>query len=188
MARPHIPPSAIQPGLPDATPPARSSAALEQIEVASPCHAAWDEMTGDDRARFCRQCEKHVYNLSGMTRAEAQALVNQTEGRLCVRFYRRSDGTIMTQDCPVGVAALRRPLYLVAGLVTFVAASLGLVTVGTLTASSLRDDNGPWPAPVQMVLDWLFPPAVCVMGAPAPIAPNAANQVEILEQEPADLP
>ena len=42
---------------------------LEQIRVASPCHANWDEMTGTDQARFCGQCRKNVYNLSEMTRA-----------------------------------------------------------------------------------------------------------------------
>ena len=48
---------------------------LEQIHVASPCHADWDEMTGTDQARFCQSCRKNVYNLSEMTRAEAQALI-----------------------------------------------------------------------------------------------------------------
>ncbi len=83
---------------------------LHTIKVASPCHADWDEMKGDDQARFCGTCRKNVYNLSGMTEDEAQALVNRLEGRLCVRFYTRADGTLLTQDCPVGLRAVRRKL------------------------------------------------------------------------------
>ena len=67
-------------------------------------------MEGDDQARFCRTCRKNVYNLSEMTEGEAQALVNRLEGRLCVRFYTRADGTLLTQDCPVGLRAVRRKL------------------------------------------------------------------------------
>ena len=79
---------------------------LEQIRIASPCHADWGEMTGTDQARFCQSCRKNVYNLSEMTRAQAEVLIQEKEGRLCVRFYTRADGTVLTQDCPVGLRAL----------------------------------------------------------------------------------
>ena len=45
---------------------------LDQIEVAAPCHASWDEMTGDETTRFCEHCLQNVYNLSSMSREEAQ--------------------------------------------------------------------------------------------------------------------
>ncbi|MBV9957368.1 MAG: hypothetical protein JO360_03070 [Acidobacteria bacterium] len=83
---------------------------LDQVKVAAPCTADWESMLGDERRRFCGQCEKNVYNLSAMTRREAEELINRTEGRLCVRFYRRADGTVLTQDCPVGLLALKRRL------------------------------------------------------------------------------
>jgi len=83
---------------------------LHTLKVASPCHADWDEMQGDAQVRFCGGCRKSVYNLSEMTHDEAQALVNRLEGRLCVRFYARADGTLLTQDCPVGLRAVRRKL------------------------------------------------------------------------------
>ena len=83
---------------------------LETIRIAAPCSADWDAMEGTGAARFCQTCRKNVYNLSAMTRAEAEALVTRTEGRLCVRFYTRADGTLLTQDCPVGLKAMRRKL------------------------------------------------------------------------------
>src|SRR5215208_4954218 len=81
---------------------------LEHVKVAAPCPADWSKMVGDERARYCDRCSLHVYNLTGMTRREAEALVASTEGRLCVRFYRREDGTILTRNCPVGLSALKR--------------------------------------------------------------------------------
>ncbi len=81
---------------------------LNDVRVASPCPAEWDGMIGTDRVRFCGQCELSVYNLSSMSRREAESWIARTEGRLCVRFYRRKDGSIITQDCPVGLRALKR--------------------------------------------------------------------------------
>lgn len=80
---------------------------LEAIHIASPCSADWNAMQGDDRARFCGTCQKNVYNLSDMTRTQAQALVAEKEGNLCVQFYRRADGTVLTDDCPVPLRPAR---------------------------------------------------------------------------------
>jgi hypothetical protein len=96
---------------------------LHQIRVASPCSAFWEEMEGDDRVRFCADCRLNVYNLSAMGASEAAALVREREGRLCVHYYERPDGTMLTRDCPVGFRAMRRRLLarmavLVGGLAT----------------------------------------------------------------------
>jgi hypothetical protein len=88
---------------------------LDRLTIASPCAVSWDAMSGDDRVRSCAQCRLNVYNLSAMTRPEAETLIAQKEGRACVRFYRRADGTVLTQDCPVGLAAVRRKLRRLAG-------------------------------------------------------------------------
>src|SRR5438309_12073962 len=81
---------------------------LDRIQVATPCTARWEDMKGEGAARFCGECNKHVYDLSGMERAAVEKLVRETEGRLCVRFYKRADGTLLTADCPVGLAARAR--------------------------------------------------------------------------------
>lgn len=77
---------------------------LANVRIASPCHARWGHMVGDERARFCGECSKHVYNLSALTAEEAAALIREKEGQLCARFYQRPDGTVLTADCPVGAA------------------------------------------------------------------------------------
>jgi len=71
-------------------------------------------MFGNERIRFCDQCKLNVYNLSEMTRTEAERLVSQAEGRVCIRYYQRRDGSILTKNCPVGLAAIKRRLSRVA--------------------------------------------------------------------------
>jgi hypothetical protein len=81
---------------------------LDNVSVASPCSQDWNAMIGDERKRYCGDCKLNVYNLSGMSRAEAERLILNAEGRLCVRFYKRADGSVLTQDCPVGWQAVKR--------------------------------------------------------------------------------
>ena len=99
---------------------------LDHLRIAAPCPADWDQMFSfeDERVRFCSQCNLNVYNLSGMSRREAEALITKTEGRLCVRFYRRADGSILTQNCPVGLKAIKRRMAWVAQVVLGMALSL----------------------------------------------------------------
>src|SRR5215467_5650417 len=74
---------------------------INNVRIASPCPADWDKMIGDDRVRHCAECNLNVYNFSAMTTSEVERLLSG-EGRLCARFYRRKDGTMLTQDCPRG--------------------------------------------------------------------------------------
>lgn len=98
---------------------------LDGIRVASPCTADWNQMTGDDRTRHCDECKKNVYNLSDMTREEAEALLIERNGDLCVRYHQRHDGTILLADCTVGVQHRRRRRWIAAGAVTILAGSVG---------------------------------------------------------------
>ena len=75
---------------------------IDRLRIASPCKVPWSAMAGDDRARFCAHCEKHVYNIAAMTSDDVGDLIRRTEGSFCARLYRRRDGTVLTADCPVG--------------------------------------------------------------------------------------
>ena len=92
---------------------------LDNLRIAAPCPADWDQMFSfeDERVRFCSQCNLNVYNLSDMSRQEAEALITKTEGRLCVRFYRKADGSVLTQNCPVGLKAIKRRVAWVAQVI-----------------------------------------------------------------------
>jgi hypothetical protein len=109
---------------------------LDSVRVAAPCSAGWDNMVGTERVRFCGQCNLNVYNLSAMTKSEAERLLMESEGRLCVRYYRRADGTILTKNCPVGLRALKRRLSRVASATA--SAILGLFA-GLFAAVGFRE-------------------------------------------------
>ncbi len=113
----------------------KCSSPLDHVTVAAPCNVGWDNMVGNERVRFCGQCSLNVYNLSAMSKSDAEQLVSQTEGRLCVRYYRRADGTILTKNCPVGLRALKRRLSRIAR--ASISAVLSFLA-GILAATGLR--------------------------------------------------
>ena len=97
---------------------------LENVRIASPCSARWEDMYGDERMRFCGECKLSVYNLSGMTKYDAANLFRLSEGRLCVRYYERPDGTILTKDCPVGWGRMKERVSVIAAAVLSLAVSM----------------------------------------------------------------
>lgn len=80
---------------------------LERVVVAAPCPMTWDMMDGDDKVRHCGGCARNVYNLSAMNDKEAESFLQINGSSQCLTFYRRADGTIMTDNCPEGLRALR---------------------------------------------------------------------------------
>lgn len=83
---------------------------LKQISVPTHCDEAWDGMAGDAQARFCESCSHHVHDLSQMSRAEAQALLDRTQGRLCVRYVPDANGAPLTrEDLTITSPARRLP-------------------------------------------------------------------------------
>ena len=132
-------------------------------------------MHGNDRVRFCAACSKNVYNIAELSEAQASTLIGEAEGRTCVRFYRRRDGTVLTADCPVGLrSAVRRRV-------------LRRATVGVMVALSLRSAvwfstrNDRWtdlpPAPSRpgvTLADWAdwAAMAIGVKQTPAPYRPR----------------
>jgi hypothetical protein len=124
---------------------------LQNIRVASPCSANWEEMTGDDQSRFCGHCNKHVYNLSSMSSEAIARLIQEKEGKLCGRFYRRADGTILTADCPVGVhhrIGRKRRLAMIAGSLAGLLSLGGSMkfqsAAGTSTSNPPAKQERPW--------------------------------------------
>jgi hypothetical protein len=105
---------------------------LNRLRIASPCDASWDAMEGDDMVRFCQHCRKNVYNLSAMSRKDAAAFVQEAEDRLCIRFYRRRDGTVLTDDCPIGWRAARR------WLLARMASAFGFLGIGLGVRAVMR--------------------------------------------------
>jgi Carboxypeptidase regulatory-like domain len=130
----------------------RKSTILDAISIPKPCPSEWDSMTGNRRKRFCQECNKQVYNLSAMTRDEAEALVARFEGRLCARLERDADGVILDDDlCAAPQLISRRASPVAAAFVTVLVGLSGNVLAITsnpsapaaIHARSERDDPAP---------------------------------------------
>ncbi len=99
-------------------------------------------MQGDDRVRHCDQCRLNVYNLSAMSKDEAERLISEREGRLCISYFQRPDGTILTRDCPKGLRGLAQRalgvgIWITAACVAFFSATFALAS-GPRGSGALR--------------------------------------------------
>ncbi len=138
---------------------------LSNVSIASPCNVPWDSMKGDNRVRFCDECHLRVYNLSDMKAVDAADLVQRSEGRLCIKFYQRADGTMLTTDCPKGIRPKIRwaASRIAAAIMVIFGISLsasGCATTGErcYTGVPLRDKNASKPG--NMSLKMGMPPPV----------------------------
>ncbi|HEY7090419.1 MAG TPA: hypothetical protein VH518_20145 [Tepidisphaeraceae bacterium] len=124
---------------------------LDVIQVNNPCPADWDQMVGDDSRRFCEHCRKFVHNLSEMPADEAERLVCENAGNLCVRFERNmSSGEVITLNYATAPRTSRgRAIMVVASILS----SLGFT--GAWTAYKLF--RKPDPPQVQMMLGDISP-------------------------------
>jgi hypothetical protein len=154
----------------------RQTVSLEEIRIASPCPVAWEDMAGTSRVRFCQVCQERVYNLSAMTRKQAERLIGREDGPRCVRLYRRHDGTVRTSDCPIGLRAIQHRLSLwigiaAAGLLAAVTWGGALVGLKVVHQPRAADDR---PAAPDAMMG-----AVCVP-PPPPLPPLPPQNDEIL--------
>ena len=117
---------------------------LSNVSIASPCNVSWDSMKGDNRVRFCDECHLNVYNLSDMKAVDAADLVQQSEGHLCIKFYQRTDGTMLTTDCPKG---LRPKIRWAAGRVAAAIVAIFGMILGPIGCSSQRSAWGKMACP-----------------------------------------
>lgn len=110
---------------------------VNNLRPASPCSMSWENMSGDERTRFCESCKLSVYNVSEMTTGQVRALFLKTGGNFCGRIYRRADGTVLTKDCPVGLRAFYKRTARFAGAA--LAAIVSLFSIGFGQKDSKKD-------------------------------------------------
>ena len=136
-----------------------------EFEIASPCNEDWDNMTGDDKNRHCDSCKKNVYNLSSMDQEEISELLSCAEN-LCVRLYKRHDGTVLTEDCPVGIEQIKnllRKKQILAACMCFITLMISTVAQG----GNKRELKGKV-AHTQLMGGMTYPDAQIEMGEIAP--------------------
>jgi hypothetical protein len=145
---------------------------LEVLSLASPCDASWESMAGNERARFCKHCQKHVHNLSAMPRDEAERLVCEAAGSLCVRYARDEAGRVMTLDYEPMPNGRKRRWWVV---------SLSAGSVAAAIAGALWGWASPKPKPTPVVVGALLPPSM----RSAPAGQSTAGCDSVLGKVPA---
>jgi hypothetical protein len=134
------------------------SISLAQIHIKEPCRADWETMAGepgkpgDNSKRFCAQCEKHVHNLDALTQNQIDALFEEHQGKLCIR-YTPPAARITTAPVAPPKPIHRRPLL--STLSRFAAALLLASSVGlTGCGSSSTPASYSSLTPIERFNDW----------------------------------
>ncbi|HEV7680994.1 MAG TPA: ankyrin repeat domain-containing protein [Pyrinomonadaceae bacterium] len=155
---------------------------LNNLTIPSPCPADWDSMIGNDQVRFCKHCSLDVHNLSQMTRAKAERLVAQSNGRLCVRYHRSSTGQPLT--LPMGQKLhriSRRVSRIAAGAFT---ATLSVTSAVAQSSTSYQSGNANPVSATKPIARWgvgssLFGTITDANGAPISGATISVSNDEI---------
>lgn len=112
---------------------------LESMKVSEACSADWEQMSGNDKVRFCGHCSKSVNNISEMTPKEAIRLVRRSNGSLCIRYYvdPQTQKPLFVDNF---VHIVRRAPRIATGVIT---ASLSLATMAYSQTTSSPQTNVP---------------------------------------------
>jgi hypothetical protein len=103
---------------------------------------------------------------------------------MCVRYFRRIDGTIMTADCPMGWSGVKRRVAIAGSVVA--AAIVGLLGFLSLGVLGARQDD-PWRRnPLAIIQDMIFPRAIAGDICPAP-PPRPVGINPLAPQDPGDV-
>lgn len=100
---------------------------LDKVQLAYECPLRWEKLVGGETRRFCATCQKHVTNLSAMTRLEAETLLRDAATPICVRVEVDAQGR-----------AVHRPALAAAAL-----AAAGLALAGCGPGLGETADTGP---------------------------------------------
>lgn len=96
---------------------------IEDVFIGAPCNYGWENMAGDSRKRLCGGCDKAVYNLAAMPRAQAQELLDEKGDSVCLRITRDLKGELVTRETRLQVMLLskfRQVVFTLLSLIFFV--------------------------------------------------------------------
>lgn len=111
-----------------------------QLSVAEPCHENWDNMTPDQKGRFCGSCQKQVVDFTHMSDRElVQFFKKPSTGSVCGRFMDDQ----LERDIVIPKRRLPWIKYLMQIFlpVLFVSKAGAQKTMGKLAARPLRDTS-----------------------------------------------
>lgn len=156
--------------------------ALDKVSLAKPCGQNWDEMVGNERERFCGDCCLNVYNLSSMTRGEAEEFLQvRNDGSVCLNYICDDKGKIKTDDCPRPLRSLRDRIFPALKVASSFVAAFGLFVSGALAQTPQRLGGKPCvPTKNQQVQ---APPLLGSPPVPSQAEQEAMNAEKVLKDK-----
>jgi hypothetical protein len=128
---------------------------LSRMTIQDPCSMDWDGMRGDEHARHCASCGKHVFDLTAMTSDQAAEVLHEQDGQICARVFERADGTLVISECQTLAPPAPRPwqfrIRTIMGLIAGCAVLFGIARSVAVYAG-LKQANKPIPPRGTMVL------------------------------------
>jgi hypothetical protein len=177
---------------------------LEDLTFTFRCQESWADMAGDSAVRHCASCDKQVTNLSALSRAQAQTLLQSAKGKICVRLYKTQDGRVITADSPpvgqpVGrcgaftpsmLRPRRRALW--RRLSTGAAAAAVVLQPGSCesdtTSGDIQEPTPSWPTGFDLdFIPMMGEPMIAPEPPPLPLMGAVAMPLEIAPEEPVRL-
>lgn len=114
---------------------------LDRVCIAMPCNIGWDNMKGNDEVRLCGGCNKNVYNISAMSKKEAEELLSRPK-LPCIQIVRRNDGTLLTDDRPKAIRIFwqyaKATVSAALSLIAVLSPQLALATDDKLKSSRIK--------------------------------------------------
>jgi Carboxypeptidase regulatory-like domain/Ankyrin repeats (3 copies)/Ankyrin repeats (many copies) len=107
----------------------------EQLKIKTPCSANWDQMIGNEWVRFCEHCQLTVNDLTPLTPKRVRRLIENSKGRLCVRYRVSREGTPLLKAVPQQLHQIRKR-------VSKIAASAFTATLTISAAASPASNHG----------------------------------------------
>lgn len=144
------------------------------IAVRTPCPMKWQELAGSGPTRYCDQCSLHVHDAVQLPERTARAMVEEADGRVCMRLTYDERGRVLFADTPRPGAARRHPLrrWLASAAAGLLAACQGE------TAPAPVDDPAP-ATPPENCTQILGETSVEELGDVAPPRPTAGEVVPV---------
>ena len=112
------------------------------LKIATPCTEKFEQMRGDGYRRFCDACNKHVHNLSELTRDEAIRLIkDNTDAGMCVVYKFDRSGQVRFREPRPPARRPRPDASQLAGLKRLLAAAALVPVLATLPACDTAPDE-----------------------------------------------
>jgi hypothetical protein len=145
-------------------------------------------MTGDERVRHCAHCKKDVFNLSELSRDQAERLIIEKNGDLCARYFQRQDGTILLADCSVGIKQKRKTSVLAASAAMLLAGTGGIAGYLKLSHHHAKLERVPEPRMGAVaVVPHVPPPDVHEVKGDVAVEPTEEIRGQVIVTPPPDV-